>query len=110
MLAENGREALLKVGQETPDLIIHGLRMTCIDGWHVATELRATHPPLLPFIAIEQAEELDRELGVEGILAKPFEIDDLIRVVAAFLPAVNAATPARSASPLGRARSLGKAG
>lgn len=79
--AENGADALAKAGAEA--LILLDMRMPVLDGWGFARAFRASgkRTPIVVMTAAENARRWAEEIGAEGYLAKPFEIDALIAAV-----------------------------
>src|SRR5438046_2490961 len=79
--AENGAEALAKVNGEA--LVLLDMRMPVLDGWGFARQFRASgkRSPIVVMTAAENARRWAEEIGAEGYLAKPFEIDALIAAV-----------------------------
>ncbi len=77
IFAENGKEALEKIQQHKPDLVIADLRMPIMDGLELTRQLRADkllHD--LPIIlvtadALDETEALARKYGVSEFLTKP---------------------------------------
>ncbi|TME27842.1 MAG: response regulator [Chloroflexi bacterium] len=82
--AENGAEALAVVNGE--ELILLDMRMPVLDGWAFAKQLRASgkRVPIVVMTAAENARRWAEEIGADGYLAKPFEIDSLIAAVERF--------------------------
>src|SRR6266550_5398268 len=77
-LAENGRQALDKLGNEPFDLVLLDVQMPEIDGYQVLEQMKA-HPYLreIPVIMISAIDELEStvrciELGAQDYLPKPF--------------------------------------
>ncbi len=79
--AENGAEALVKVNGEA--LVLLDMRMPVLDGWGFAREFRAAGKtsPIVVMTAAENARRWAEEIGADGYLEKPFEIDALIAAV-----------------------------
>ena len=79
--AENGQEALAKVNGEA--LVLLDMRMPVLDGWEFARRFRASgkRSPIVVMTAAENASRWADEIGADGYLAKPFEIDALIAAV-----------------------------
>lgn len=79
--AENGAVALAKVNGEA--LVLLDMRMPVLDGWGFAREFRAAgkRSPIVVMTAAENARRWAEEIGADGYLAKPFEIDALIAAV-----------------------------
>lgn len=86
-LAENGREALLRLKQYVPDLIVSSMYLPDITAVELLSQLRE-NPQLttLPFMLISsetRIQELDpiRQAGVVAMLPKPFDNQDLERAL-----------------------------
>ncbi len=82
--AANGREALDRVAQEMPGLILLDMKMPVMNGWEFAREFRARYDrqaPIVVLTAAEDARKRAEEIGAEGYLGKPFDIDDLLYIV-----------------------------
>ncbi|MDA8218034.1 MAG: response regulator [Dehalococcoidales bacterium] len=82
--AREGREALEKVAQEMPAMILLDMKMPGMDGWAFARAFRARYGRLAPIVVLTAAEDARaraEEIGAEGYLGKPFEIEDLVRIV-----------------------------
>ena len=87
VMAENGQEALKRVEQYQPHLIITDVTMPQMDGYGFIKELRKRPSlRLLPVILLTartetQARVRGYELGCDVYLAKPFELQELGAVV-----------------------------
>ena len=85
--ASDGAEALRRCEQTRYDLVVSDLRMPEMDGAALCQALRDKYGPAMPrmIFVTGQAHSLDYAgfLGVAGVpvLAKPFTVDDLQRVV-----------------------------
>ena len=87
--ASNGKEAIERVEQKVPALILLDMLMPVMDGWQCASELQARYGRSVPIVVITAAEHARARAekvgsGVDGVLAKPFDMDDLLRVVGRF--------------------------
>lgn len=85
--ARNGKEALELVEQKVPAVVLLDMRMPVMNGWECARELRARYGCCLPIVVIsasEHARASVQDVGVDDVLSKPFEMDDLLEVVARF--------------------------
>lgn len=85
----DGAEALRLAAELRPALVLLDLRMPGIDGWDVATTLRARGlaAPVLVMTAAQDARRWAEQLGADGYLAKPFDLDDLLTAVEQLWPA-----------------------
>ncbi len=82
--APEGRAALSRVDEEMPGVILLDMRMPGMNGWDFAREFRARHGPACPIVVVTAAENARRraeEIGAEGWLAKPFDLDDVLAAV-----------------------------
>jgi CheY-like chemotaxis protein len=85
--AHNGAVALDQVGREPFDLILLDMRMPVMDGWTFARayrEKRGPHAPIVVLTAAQDAAERAAQISADGYLGKPFELDDLLALVARY--------------------------
>jgi CheY-like chemotaxis protein len=90
--AANGAEALKRIAEEQPSLILLDMRMPVMDGWRFAEEFRARYKrraPIVVMTAAENAKARAEEIQAEGSLAKPFDLDELFACVRHFVPPPN---------------------
>ena len=85
--ARHGLEALERVAAERPDLVLLDLMMPVMDGVGFARTLRERGEPAIPTVVISADGNPLRAKAVEaqGFLAKPFDIDSVLGVVARHL-------------------------
>lgn len=83
----NGEEALRRVEQRVPAVVLLDLQMPVMTGWDVLHRLRASRvtAPVVFMTAGYQAQEEARRHGVAGFLAKPFDLADLLNAVDRFV-------------------------
>ncbi|MCW5852561.1 MAG: response regulator [Anaerolineae bacterium] len=81
--ATNGREALEKVGQARPWLVLLDMRMPIMDGWGFAREMKARGEtiPIVVMTAAQDARRWASEIGAAAYVPKPFEVPDLLDTV-----------------------------
>jgi len=85
--ARNGREALQRIEQGMPDLVLLDLMMPVMDGWEFARSLApGTRPPIIVLSADRNVSAKAKEIGALGWLAKPFELSDLLAAVRSAVP------------------------
>jgi two-component system chemotaxis response regulator CheY len=87
--APNGQVALNTLRELTPSLILLDLRMPVMDGWEFARayeKMPGPRAPVVAFVAALNAEQDCADLDAAGILAKPFDLDDLLGAVRKMLP------------------------
>ena len=92
--ARSGREALVAVAKNLPDLIVSDVRMPGMDGFELARRLRrAPNFALVPIIFLTAKDETEDRVegfraGVDVYLTKPFEPDELVAVINSILQRV----------------------
>ena len=96
--AADGYEALQRVEAEMPALILLDMRMPRMNGWEFAEEFRARWGRACPIVVVTAAENARlraEEIGAEGWLEKPFDLEDVLRAVERHLgpPSAPAAGP-----------------
>ncbi|BAY80144.1 two-component response regulator (plasmid) [Nostoc linckia NIES-25] len=81
--AKDGKEALEKVFQEQPDLLILDHRMPEYTGSEVYQHLqrRGISLTIVLVTAYGYLEELSSSLGISYFVSKPFDIPDLLHIV-----------------------------
>lgn len=81
--ATNGAEALDAVDRNQPSLVLLDMRMPVLDGWGFmrAVRERGLNLTVVVMTAAADARRWGREIGAQGVLAKPFELDELLRAV-----------------------------
>ena len=84
--ASDGQEALERILEEPPSVLLLDMRMPRMDGWQVAAQLRerGLHVPIIVMTAAQSARAWAEEIGADAFLAKPFEIDELVTKVTRF--------------------------
>jgi CheY-like chemotaxis protein len=95
--AANGAEALAYVSRHKPDLIVLDLMMPVMDGWTFVEACRrqpgCSDVPIVVTSAshdLPKTAERLRSFGVRTCLAKPFDIEGLLALVARYAPSVPA--------------------
>jgi DNA-binding response OmpR family regulator len=94
--APEGAAALARVAEELPGLIFLDMRMPGMNGWEFAREFRARHGRACPIVVVtaaENARERAEEIGADGWLAKPFDLDDVLQVAERYLRGSPAPAP-----------------
>lgn len=82
--AANGQEALAELQRDLPSLVLLDMCMPVMDGWGFAEEVRQQGivVPIVVMTAAQDASRWAAEIGADGYVAKPFDIDDLLSAVA----------------------------
>lgn len=92
--AENGREALEKLAEYDCDMVLMDLEMPEMDGLEATCRIRAgeresgRHLPIIAMTAhfVEGYREICLAAGMDDYISKPFEINDLLEVMARHIP------------------------
>jgi two-component system OmpR family response regulator len=83
--ASNGRRALDAVAVGMPALILLDMLMPVMDGVQFVQEFRAKYGGDVPIVVLTAAEHARRRcsgIDVQDVLTKPFDVGELLRVVA----------------------------
>ena len=86
--AANGAEALERLENSQPALVLLDMRMPVMDGWAFARAVasRGLDLRILVMTAADNARAWAEEIGADGYVAKPFDLTDLISAVQRFTP------------------------
>ncbi len=81
--AVNGAEGLESLTAHRPTLILLDMRMPVLDGWGFARALheRGLTVPVLVMTAAQDAAKWAAEVGALDVIAKPFNLNDLLTTV-----------------------------
>ena len=91
--AKSGLEGARWARASRPDLVLMDFDLPDVNGRSIVLSLRRSSPPnVLPIIAVtvqadEESIKLAEGFGCNAFLAKPFLPEDLLNLVAHFLPA-----------------------
>lgn len=84
-VAPNGARALALIERTPVALVLLDMRMPVLDGWGLARALveRGLQPPLVVMTAAygAHARNWALEIGAVALLAKPFDLNDLLAIV-----------------------------
>lgn len=104
--AADGREALTKLAEHVPDLVLLDIVMPGLDGTEVCRIVRSQGNVPIVFLS-SRDEEIDRilglELGGDDYITKPFSPRELVARVKAVLRRVEREAPADGSRDLSRA-------
>lgn len=91
MTAQSGSEALMRLTESVPDLIISDIRMPGIDGYRLVSTLRSNpRTELIPVIFLTAKDRREDRItgfrkGVDAYVTKPFDPEELIVIIANIL-------------------------
>lgn len=87
-VAVNGRAALDRITARRPDVVLLDLAMPEMNGWQVHDYLRdeGLAIPVVYMTAGYSARAEAEAHHADGYLEKPFNVDDLLRIVARLVP------------------------
>ncbi|HEX6289953.1 MAG TPA: response regulator transcription factor [Herpetosiphonaceae bacterium] len=89
-VAADGAIALALIPTYRPNIILLDLHMPNMDGRTFVDLYRQTpapHARIIMLTASRNPTTAAAEIGADGLLAKPFDLDDLYATIKAFLPA-----------------------
>jgi CheY-like chemotaxis protein len=90
LTAESGSEGLRRLAEGPMDIVLTDLGMPEMTGWEVARAVRA-RDPRIPILLLtgwgDQFQDVAERSLVDGVLGKPFRLDDLQRAIAAAVAA-----------------------
>lgn len=92
--ARTGAEALVRLAESVPDLIVSDIRMPGMDGYQLARHIHAApRTALVPIVFLTAKDETSDRIegfraGVDAYLTKPFEPDELVAVITSILSRV----------------------
>jgi CheY-like chemotaxis protein len=85
VVASNGEEGIERFGSEPFDLVLTDLGMPKLSGWEVGKAIKRINPTVPIAMITGWGVELDRgklsENGIDLIVSKPFNFDQVIRLV-----------------------------
>ena len=83
--ASNGLEALARMRERKPQLVLLDLMMPIMDGWEFMEALRANPEwdgvPIVIITAIYDVKRTQEETGARAVITKPFDIDQITEIV-----------------------------
>jgi CheY-like chemotaxis protein len=77
-LAKNGKEALEKVAENAPDIIITDINMPVMDGKEMISYIRQSGNEV-PIIVLTAYEHTAEELKASIVVRKPYVINNIVR-------------------------------
>jgi two-component system response regulator VicR len=89
-LAEDGQEALTRFAEDHPDLVLLDIMLPHMDGYEVATHIRGDLHSDVPVIMLSSLDtpldmQRSRAAGATTHIAKPFNKDELLALIAQYL-------------------------
>jgi two-component system, chemotaxis family, chemotaxis protein CheY len=83
--AQNGLEALKRIEERRPQIILLDMMMPIMDGWQFISQLRSNPSwatiPVVVMTAVYDMSTLERRTGARAILTKPFDIELILEAV-----------------------------
>lgn len=103
-IAENGQEALDLLKKTQYDLILMDIQMPIMDGYTTTRFIRTTLQSSVPIIAMTAhalASEREQclQAGMNDFIPKPFQLDELQRIMRKYLPSALKTAPAEQDKP-----------
>jgi DNA-binding response OmpR family regulator len=88
--AANGRDALARIRERSPDLILLDMNMPIMNGWEFCEQLPRHTARTIPVVVMTAARDAYvrfREVGAQGYLGKPFDLEHMFQTIRDLLPA-----------------------
>jgi two-component system, chemotaxis family, chemotaxis protein CheY len=86
--AANGLDALERVKESKPQIILLDLMMPVMDGWEFIRALRANPEwkeiPIVVVTAVYDIKRTQQETGAVAVVTKPFDIEQIAEVVSRY--------------------------
>ncbi|HEY1387706.1 MAG TPA: response regulator [Ktedonobacterales bacterium] len=89
MVAHNGQEALERVEESSPAVILLDMKMPVMDGWAFASAYRqqdGPHAPIIVMTAAHDSRQRASEIAADGFVPKPFDLDELLALIRRYIP------------------------
>jgi len=86
--ASNGAFALQLIEKKSPDIILLDMMMPGMNGWEFSRLYRDRYErraPIIVFTATRDAAERGTDVGAETVVAKPFDLDELVKTIESVL-------------------------
>ena len=103
ILAQTGEAGVAAAGRVRPDLVILDLMLPGMSGADVAHKLREEgilpRTPLIITTALGDAQAIANSVGAASVLAKPFDINTMLTLVHATVPAPGGLSQSEQSSP-----------
>lgn len=85
ILCEKPWKAVAKIQQYDPDLVILDLRLSGVDGTEVCAHIKkdesSKNIPVIMMSALSDAENICERAGADDFIAKPFDMDNLLKKI-----------------------------
>lgn len=83
-----GADTERRIREYKPDVILLDIWMSGMDGRTICSDLKSNKQtkriPVIMISANKDTERIARDAGADGFLAKPFEMKDLLHIVATY--------------------------
>ncbi|HEX2950832.1 MAG TPA: response regulator [Armatimonadota bacterium] len=88
--AGDGVEALDRFQEQPPDLVLLDIMLPRMDGYEVCTHIRRDFHSTIPVVMLSSLDspldmERSREAGATDHIAKPFDKDQLLDIISAYI-------------------------
>lgn len=88
-LAYNAEKLFLLTGTELPDLILLDILLSGSDGREICGKLKSNPAtksiPVIIISAHPGVEKSIKRIGADGFIAKPFDMDELLKIIREFI-------------------------
>jgi DNA-binding response OmpR family regulator len=100
--ASDGAEAVRLALEKTPRLVILDMGLPFVDGPTVAAQIRDAYGDAVPFMVVtagQRISEASAMVRAASYIAKPFDIDELVRAVRSVIEPASGGAAANEAKP-----------
>ncbi len=90
-ISENGKDALKRIQEKKPDLILMDMQMPVMDGYTAVSILKAdprfSSIPVIAFTALARPEDIERSrsIGCAEHYTKPMDPEELVKIIKKYL-------------------------
>ncbi len=87
MLAQTGREAIIRALSSSPDLVLLDLNMPDKNGWEAFELIERIHPhvPVIVITARPNQHERATQAGIDALMEKPLNLELLLKTIRSLL-------------------------
>jgi len=87
LLAQTGREAIIRALSSSPDLVLLDINMPDKNGWEAFELIERIHPyvPVIVITARPNQHEHATQVGIDALMEKPLDLELLLKTIHSLL-------------------------